>query len=467
MIYNNGVSSSTLELRTQGEVYAFQGKHLDADRVTLVPHGETRLVILCVGLAWNEPLEVQPGEHVDDHDPRDLRLVINQEVAGRYSRERFGLEGGSAPKIRTNGHVCPRCEARCPKKSDMITHFQQAHVHSSETEATATYTSEMQEYWEWRRFDAVAQRILYVERVCGITACCATVKRPTAPRPACLRKFAEVHALFEGGISIGSGRRPARFLFEQGIHRQDVQEARELADSQEGRAKKSAIHDISGELGDTVRVIPYADEQALAYLEGRSDDARASCILREEDTRERRKKLHERIVNTIETLARKVGEPVKLRGFMELLISEPGAKGQDWHMDVYMGGWNFTWRIQGPPATRFMDIPYQGFPEYLWPGKSALTVGWDTKPDAGVVWKTEGDVSMFRADALHAGPANTTGERRIAGFIPQEMTKDVDDNVITEEVLFPQQESHARLPDDAPAEVHEALDAALNTHGAR
>jgi hypothetical protein len=70
VIYNNGVSSSTLELRTQGEVYAFQGKHLDADRVTLVPHGETRLVILCVGLAWNEPLEVHPGEHLDDHDPR-------------------------------------------------------------------------------------------------------------------------------------------------------------------------------------------------------------------------------------------------------------------------------------------------------------------------------------------------------------------------------------------------------------
>ena len=172
-------------------------------------------------------------------------------------------------------------------------------------------------------------------------------------------------------------------------------------------------------------------------------------------------------MNTIETLARKVGEPVKLRGFMELLISEPGAKGQDWHMDVYMGGWNFTWRIQGPPATRFMDIPYQGFPEYLRPGKSALTVGWDTKPDAGVVWKTEGDVSMFRADALHAGPANTTGERRIAGFIPQEMTEDVDDNVITEEVLFPQRKGHVRLPDDAPAEVHGALDAALNAHGAR
>ena len=85
-----------------------------------------------------------------------------------------------------------------------------------------------------------------------------------------------------------------------------------------------------------------------------------------------------------------------------------------------------------------------------------------------MVWKTEGDVSMFRADALHAGPANTTGERRIAGFIPQEMTEDVDDNVITEEVLFPQRENdHARLPDDAPAEVRGALDAALNTHGAK
>ena len=101
MVYNNGVSSSTLELQTQGEVYAFQGKHLDADRVAVVPHEGTRLVILCVGLAWNKPCEVQTGEHWDSRDPRDLRLVIDQEVAGLYSRERFNLEDGSAPKIRT------------------------------------------------------------------------------------------------------------------------------------------------------------------------------------------------------------------------------------------------------------------------------------------------------------------------------------------------------------------------------
>ncbi len=80
-----------------------------------------------------------------------------------------------------------------------------------------------------------------------------------------------------------------------------------MADNQEGRQSVSAIHDISGELGATVRIIPYADEQAIAYLASRhEDDAQARYVLREDDTRERRKALHAKIVATIEALARKV-----------------------------------------------------------------------------------------------------------------------------------------------------------------
>ena len=462
VIYNNGVSDSTLELQTQGEVCAFQGGHLDAGRVAVVTQGDTRLVVLCVGLAWNKPVKVMMGEHFDDHDPRHLRLVIDQEGAGVYSRARYGLVEGSTQRMRTSRHVCPRCEMKQSTRLEVLAHFQHTHLHSAdEGQTAAVYDSEMREYWEWRRFDAVAQRILHVERECGVTACCPTIRRPTAPRPGCLRGVAEAHAIFEGGIRIGDRRRPARYLFEQGMDRQDVIAARELTDSQEGQDRTSAIHDISGKLGDTVRIIPYADEQALAYLEGRPTvDARTGCVLRGEDTWEYRKALHGRVVATIEALARKVGEPVKLRGFMELLISKPGAQGQDWHMDVYMGGWNFTWRIQGRPATRFMDIPYQGFPEYLWPGKSTLPAAWDTQPEANVVWAEEGDISMFRADAPHAGPANPTKELRIAGFIPQDIEEDVDDYVITETVLFPRRTGCAKLPTDAPAVVHKALAAA-------
>ena len=467
--YGGGKSRTTLRLHTQGEVYAFLGSDLDAGRVSLVTQGDTRLVELCVGLAWNEPVTVMPGEQWDDHDPDGLRLVIDQDGPGMYSRERYNLVEGSAQKIRTGKQVCPRCDEKHKNRSDALAHFHRDHMPGADADqAAAIYANEMQVYWEWRRFDAVAQRILHVEGACGIIACCHSVERPAAPRPHCLRRDAERHAEFEGGIKIGSTRRPARYLFRQGIHRQDVMMARSLALSEEGHVRASAIHDISGKLGATVRIIPYADEQSLAYLEGRpKGDARAGCVLREEDTKTDRKTLHENIIATVEALARKVGEPVKLRGYMELLTSKPGAKGQNWHLDVYMGGWNFTWRIQGRPATRFKDIPYQGFPEYLSPNKSTLPANWDAQPDADVVWTTDGDVSMFRADAPHAGPANPSEEPRIAGFLTQDVTEDADDFVITDEILFPKGKGTARLPEDAPTEVHEAWARAQHAQAAK
>jgi hypothetical protein len=461
--YDNGISENAIELQEQGEVCTFQGKHLDAGRIALRTQGDTRLVMLCVGLAWNKPLTVLPGERWDDHDPHSLRLIIDQEGEGNYSRDRYGLGEGPTQRVRTGRRVCPRCSARHRHRQEVMTHFHSSHVPEASPEgALETYTNEMQEYWEWRRFDAVARRILHVERECGVVACCPTLKRPEAPRPACLQHLAEPHAIFEEGIKIGDSRRPARYLFRQGIKQQDILEARELVNSEEGRSKESPIHDKSGELGDTVRIIPYADDQAMEYINGRSeDDARRECVLHGEDTETRRRELHGRIVDTIKALARKVGETVELRGFMEFLISKSGAKGQEWHLDVYRGGWSFTWRIQGHYATRFLEIPYQGFPDYLCPDRSTLTANWTEKPDAGVVWLQEGDVSMFRADAPHAGPANPGEEQRIAGFIPEVVAEDADDFVITEETLFAHKTAHAELPHDAPQEVRKALEAAL------
>ena len=71
-----------------------------------------------------------------------------------------------------------------------------------------------------------------------------------------MRSFAAVHARFERGIKIGSKRRPSRYLFRQGIDRRDVSAARDLALSEEGQTRANAIHDVSGTLGATVRIIP-------------------------------------------------------------------------------------------------------------------------------------------------------------------------------------------------------------------
>ena len=461
----DGDAHEQLRLTTQGNAYAFLGqRHLDAGSISLTTVGATRLVELCVGLAWNKPVTLAPGEHWDDHDPHGLRLIIDQEGPGDYSRERFGLVAGTAARMRTKRHVCPWCDVTESCRANIMRHIQSHHRRvMGAGETHEIYAREMSVYWEWRRFDTVVQRILNVEQECGITTCCPTIRRPAAPRPPCLKKYEAPHAVFEGGIKIGDKRRPERYLFRRGMARADVLAAKDLADSQEGQERESAIHDVSGELGATVRIIPYAEEEALKYLEGRpANDVRKGCILRREDTRTLRRELHERIRTTIEKLARKVGEPVRLRGFMELIINKPGAQGQDWHMDIFMGAWNFTWRIQGRAATRFMDIPYQGFPDYLLPGKSNLRPDWSRHKEADVQWENVGDISMFRADALHAGPANTTGERRIAGFMSQLTTEDADDFVITERVLFPRKADRARLPDDAPAKVHRALERESN-----
>ena len=91
----------------QGNAYAFLGqRHLDAGGISLTTVGATRLVELCVGLAWNKPVTLAPGEHWDDHDPHSLRLIIDQEGPGDYSRERFGLVAGTAARMRTKRHVC-------------------------------------------------------------------------------------------------------------------------------------------------------------------------------------------------------------------------------------------------------------------------------------------------------------------------------------------------------------------------
>ena len=464
--FSDGDAQGQLELTTQGNAYAFQGqRHLDTGRVTMKTDGRTRLVELCVGLAWNKPVTLAPGEYWDDHNPHDLRLMIDQEGPGDYSRERFGLIAGTTTRIRTQQRICPWCDRTEKCRAEIMRHITQNHRHEiGAGETHEIYERAMQVYWEWRRFDTVARRILDVEQECGITACCPTIRRPTQPRPPCLKKYDEPHAKFEAGIKIGDKRRPERYLFKRGVAEADVRAAKTLVESREGRERVSPIHDLGDQLGSTVRIIPYADEEALSYLESMPpDDARRKNILRQEDTKKQRKELHERIVATIEALARRVGEPVKLRGFMEFLISRPGAPGQEWHMDVYMGGWNFTWRIQGRLATRFLDIRYQGFPDYLRPDRSSLRANWSGNKVADVVWENEGDVSMFRADAPHAGPANTTKEPRIAGFIPQVMTEDADDFVITEQVLFPQRTGHARLPNDAPATVRTALRAAQSS----
>jgi hypothetical protein len=205
----------------------------------------------------------------------------------------------------------------------------------------------------------ICARILDVERRQGIDACCTAVCRPEKDRPACLAQWDAAHKEFEQGIPIGHRRRPSFYIFKHGLDSETVRKTIVIADSDESDNKHSVIHDKTNS-SCTSRIIPYADEIAVAYLDERLNkkgDGRQQCVLTDEATKTSRKEVTACTLHTLMSLASSVGEPAALRSFIEIIFCTEKAPGQVAHMDIYGfdpdpletsgAGWNFTWILEG------------------------------------------------------------------------------------------------------------------------
>jgi hypothetical protein len=453
---------------SKGVAYALPSFALDTyDLDTRVMKGSHASMF--VGLAWAQPITVQAGERWDFQSTGRLRLLIDQDT-GPYAADRFDLGEESAStntgsgrrkKMRTNKRVCLWCTHKEATAAALREHIRTHHRHGhTDAQIAEEYEPGLHTYWAWRRYDLICARILDVERRQGIDACCTTIRKPEKDRPACLAEWDTAHKEFEQGIPIGHRRRPSFYIFKSGLDQDTMRKTRVIANSEESDKKHSVIHDKTNS-SYTSRIIPYADEKAVAYLNERLNDkgdGRQQCVLTDEATTTSRREVTAHTLHALMSLARSVGEPTTLRSFIEIIFCTEKAPGQVAHMDIYGfdpnplntsgAGWNFTWILEGSKGTLLKKYQYQGFPDNFTPGISTLpTTSWDNLPDEELGYTEPGMVLMFRANHIHAGASG----KRTMGFACQATNEDVDEYVLTHRVIV--KNKKVRLPADAPDEV--------------
>ena len=260
---------------------------------------------------------------------------------------------------------------------------------------------------------------------------------------------------------------------------ENLEAAKRITESKEATKKCSPIHDTANS-GHTSRIIPYADDAAMGYLENRArahSDSRKDCVLTETETLESRKHATNTTLAELTRLCASVGEPVRLRSFIEFIGGTSKAPGQVAHMDIYGlaeigqaddneegsgSGWNCSWVIAGSKGTIIKQYPYQGFPDNFTKTVSTLpSEDWNTLPNVQSTWDAPGTVLMFRANHIHAG---ASGER-VVGFACQDTIEDVEDHVITHAEVF--EGNKLGLPRNAPEAVKQAVKAAASRHKGR
>jgi hypothetical protein len=94
---------------------------------------------------------------------------------------------------------------------------------------------------------------------------------------------------------------------------------------------------------------------------------------------------------------------------VELARSLPGSLGQVDHLDQLRNGWSMMVCIGQPGATvegtRYLEYPYQPFPENVSGGTTMPTADWESLPHAHVQWQV-GDIHVGRQNHVHGAPGN-------------------------------------------------------------